>query len=73
MAQRLVEIYKSGDLAEVLLRGQDAEEWCKAVVRGLDYPGVWVQTEDRRLWFVTNGRRIRPMTPALSAVSVSSA
>jgi hypothetical protein len=67
VAQRLVEIYKSGDPVEVLLRDEDAEEWCKAVVRGPDHPGVWVQTTDRRLWFVTNGRRIRPTTPALSA------
>ncbi len=63
MAQRLVEIYKPGDMTEILLRGEDAEEWCPAVVRGLDHPGVWVQTSDRRMWFVTNGCRIRPLTP----------
>ena len=31
--------------------------------RRLAAPGVWVITEDRRLWFVTNGKRIRPFYP----------
>jgi hypothetical protein len=73
MSARLIEIYKLDDRVEVLFADEAGDTWRPGVVRGLDHPGVWVQTEDRRLWFVTNGRRIRPTTPALSAVSASSA
>lgn len=73
MPPRLIEIYRLNDRVEVLFADEEGDAWRPAVVRGLDHPGVWVQTADRRLWFVTNGRRIRPMTPALSAVSASSA
>ncbi len=61
MAARLVEIYKLADRVEVLFADEAGDTWRPGVVRGLDHPGVWVQTEDRRLWFVTNGRRLRPM------------
>ena len=60
MPPRLVEIYKSGDIVEILLSDEEGESWRPALVRDLQHPGVWVQTADRRLWFVTNGRRIRP-------------
>jgi hypothetical protein len=60
MPPRLAEIYKSGDIVEILLSDEEGESWRPALVRDLQHPGVWVQTADRRLWFVTNGRRIRP-------------
>ena len=66
MAARLVEIYKLADRVEVLFADEEGDTWRPGVVRGLDHPGVWVQTEDRRLWFVTNGRRIRPQASANS-------
>jgi len=59
MPPRLAEIYKSGDIVEIFLSGEEGESWQPALVRDLQHPGVWVQTTDRRLWFVTNGRRIR--------------
>ena len=60
MLPRLAEIYRSGDIVEILLSDEEGESWRPALVRDLQHPGVWVQTADRRLWFVTNGRRIRP-------------
>jgi hypothetical protein len=64
MAQRLTEIYKSGDIVEIWFADQEGESWRPALVRDFQHPGVWVQTTDRRLWFVTNGRRIRSKVPA---------
>jgi hypothetical protein len=32
----------------------------------LQHPGLWVITEDRRVWFVTNGKRIRPLPQTTS-------
>jgi hypothetical protein len=63
MPPRLVEIYKAGDVVEILLSDEEGELWRPALVRDLQHPGVWVQTADRRLWFVTNGRRIRSRVP----------
>jgi hypothetical protein len=72
MPARLTEIYKPDDRVEVLFADEAGDTWRPAVVRGLDHPGVWVQTADLGLWFVTNDRRIRPMTQVLSAFSASS-
>jgi hypothetical protein len=64
MAQRLVEIYQPGEVVEVFFAGAEDSKWRPARVLGSQHPGVWVQTEgDRRLWFVTNGKRIRPLSP----------
>ena len=60
MPPRLAEIYKAGDIVEMLLSDEEGESWRPALVRDFQHPGLWVQTADRRLWFVTNGRRIRP-------------
>ncbi|MCA9872368.1 MAG: hypothetical protein KC441_01905 [Anaerolineales bacterium] len=35
------------------------KSWQRAQVRQLQHPGLWVQTADGRLWFVTNTRHIR--------------
>lgn len=56
MVKRLVELYSPGDPVEITWGDG---RWQPAQVTRHDPPGVWVQTEDRRLWFVTNGRRIR--------------
>ena len=64
MTKRLVETYRIGDAVEVLFQDEIAEEWRPARVVALQHPGLWALTEDRRLWFVTNGRRIRPSIPA---------
>ena len=63
MPPRLAEIYKAGDIVEILLAAAEGESWRPALVRDFQHPGVWVQTTDRHLWFVTNGRRIRPRAP----------
>jgi hypothetical protein len=55
---RLAEIYRPGDAVEVYFA--DVDEWRPGVVVGLQPPAVWVRTEDGAVWFVTNGRRIRP-------------
>ena len=60
MPPRLVDLYHPGDAVEILLSDEEGEMWRAGLVRGAQYPGIWVQTADRCLWFVTNGRRIRP-------------
>ena len=62
MPPRLAEIYKAGDIVEILLSDEEGESWRPALVRDFQHPGLWVQTADRRLWFVTNSRRIRMRT-----------
>ena len=62
MPPRLGDLYHAGDAVEILLSDEEGEMWRAGRVRGAQHPAVWVQTEDQRLWFVTNGRRIRPMT-----------
>ena len=62
MPPRLAEIYKAGDIVEMLFSDEEGESWRPALVRDFQHPGLWVQTADRRLWFVTNGRRIRMRT-----------
>jgi hypothetical protein len=64
MAQRLVDTYRLDDPVEVLFQDEIAEEWRPARIIALQHPGVWVLTDDRRLWFVTNGKRIRPQVPS---------
>ena len=59
MAQRLVDTYRLDETVEVLFQDEVGEEWRPARVVALQHPGLWVLTEDRRLWFVTNGKRIR--------------
>jgi hypothetical protein len=62
MAQRLVDVYAVGDRVEILLIIGDIEEWRAGRVAGHQFPAVWVVTDvDRKLWFVTNGKRIRPL------------
>ncbi len=67
MAKRLVESYQVGDRVDLLFSNDEMEEWRAGRVVSLQHPAVWVQTDDnRRLWFVTNGKRIRPqVSPGL--------
>jgi len=58
MPPRLAELYRLGDVVEIYFT--DEVEWRPGVVVALQAPGVWVRTEDGAVWFVTNGRRIRP-------------
>jgi len=66
VAQRLVETYQIGDSVEVFFQDEIADEWRPARVVALQHPGVWVLTDDRRVWFVTNRKRIRPITQTAS-------
>jgi len=59
LAKRLVETYAVGDRVELLIADEWSEDWRPGRVAGLQHPAVWVQTDDRKLWFVTNGKRIR--------------
>jgi hypothetical protein len=63
VAQRLVETYRIGDSVEIFFQDEVAEEWRPARVVALQHPGLWVLTDDRQLWFVTNGKRIRAREP----------
>lgn len=63
MAQRLTETYRIGDPVEIFFQDEEDDEWRVGRVVALQHPGLWVLTEDRRLWFVTNGKHIRPCAP----------
>lgn len=56
MAKRLVESYQVTERVEICFGGN---VWLPATVQELQHPGIWVQTADGRLWFVTNIRHIR--------------
>lgn len=56
MAERLVDLYAVGTAVEIWL---GERIWLPGVVVAHQPPAVWVQTQDGRPWFVTNGRRIR--------------
>ncbi len=71
VAQRLVEIYRIGDAVEVLFQGDEGDDWRPARVMALQHPGVWAMTDDRRLWFVTNSKRIRPHVPSPLSLQAS--
>lgn len=58
MVERLVDLYRPGDRVAITF---DGEMWHPGVVVKGAHPGVWVELGDGRHWFVTNGRRIRPL------------
>ena len=65
MTRRLVDLYPVGASVEIVFVVDDVETWLRGDVVGHQHPGVWVRTAaDRRLWFVTNGKRIRLPGPA---------
>jgi hypothetical protein len=55
MSKRLVDLYPV-ETAVFLKLG---ENWVAGVVVRHQFPAVWVQTMDGRMWFVTNGGKIR--------------
>lgn len=57
MARRLVENYQPGNHVEITF---DKINWQPGQVVRLEHPGVWVQAENGRLWYVTNTHHIRP-------------
>ena len=57
MVKRLADEYNVGDQVAILFRGD--ERWQPGRVIRLDHPGVWVQTQDGQVWFVTHVGRIR--------------
>ncbi len=60
MPQRLVDLYAVGEHVEILQALEEAEVWRSGEVAGHQHPAIWVRTDgDRKLWFVTNGKRIR--------------
>lgn len=59
MAQRLHERFSPGEQVEIYF--SQIDRWLPGEIAGFAPPGVWVRTRDGRPWFVTNGRRIRPL------------
>lgn len=60
--KRLIELYEPGDKVEISFgvpASHTNETWNSGQVVRLDHPGVWVETGDERLWFVTNRRHIK--------------
>ena len=60
--KRLTEIFEPGDKVEIRFREQANNleaTWYSARVVKLDHPGLWVETSDERIWFVTNQRSIK--------------
>lgn len=64
MAQRLIDLYRIGDAVEVCFQGDEGDDWRPARIMALQHPGVWAMTDDRRVWYVTNSKRIRPVSSA---------
>lgn len=62
MVKRLVEVYRIGDMVEVFFQNEEDDEWRPAHIVAFQHPGVWAQTADRRIWYVTNSKRIRPVS-----------
>lgn len=60
MVKRLSELYRMQQGVEILLQYAAGERWTAGTIVSFDFPGLWVRTAEGRLWFVTNGRRIRP-------------
>ena len=65
MVRRLIEKYKLQDAVEIYLQSGENGRWVAGTVERHDFPGLWVLTESGYLWFVTNGRRIRPRRTAM--------
>ncbi|MCA9962205.1 MAG: hypothetical protein KC413_04130 [Anaerolineales bacterium] len=57
MAARLVEQYPVGTAVCVTL--DNGRSWQPGIVAAHQFPAVWVRTGDGRVWFVTNGQRIK--------------
>jgi hypothetical protein len=58
--QRIYDQYAPGDRVEIVFSNRGENIWQPAVVLRREPPGIWVQTEDGREWFMTNTFRIRP-------------
>lgn len=58
MAKRLSERFTINQLVEIYFVQSDS--WLPGQIVRFEAPGVWVQiAADGRMWYVTNGRRIR--------------
>lgn len=57
--KRLIDLYDAGNVVQICFAHQDKERWHTATVLRHDPPGIWVQTNDGKAWFVTNTRHIR--------------
>ena len=66
MAKRLSEQYTAGDIVEILFEQAGWSEWLRGAVVGFPPPGLWVRLSNGSMWFVTNTRRIRPVTQSES-------
>ncbi len=57
MSKRLTDLYPLKTAVQIKL----GEQWYIGVVVHHQHPAVWVQTKNGQRWFVTNGRRIKPL------------
>ena len=62
MTARLSEAYRAGDLVEIVFEIDGVARWLTGQVVGFQHPGLWVRLPDGSRWFVTNTRRIRPVS-----------
>ena len=60
MTKRLVDCYQINELVQIQLTTLHGAAWQPGRVVGAEHPGLWVLAMDV-FWFVTNGRRIRPV------------
>lgn len=62
MPARLNETYRLGDWVEIVFAVDGGDRWLAGQVVGAQHPGLWVRLPGGSMWFVTNTRRIRPVT-----------
>lgn len=62
MTARLSETYRAGDRVEIVFDVDGSQRWLAGQVVGFQHPGLWVRLPGGSMWFVTNTRRIRPMS-----------
>ncbi|MCB9422447.1 MAG: hypothetical protein H6667_21775 [Ardenticatenaceae bacterium] len=58
MPKRLTERFPTGTVVEIEITDFG---WLTGIVVKHAPPAVWVRTENGQYWFVTNGRKIRPL------------
>jgi hypothetical protein len=58
--RRITDRYAPGERIEITFAGDAHERWWAGVVLRPEPPGLWVQLDDGRAFWVTNSRRIRP-------------
>lgn len=69
-SRRLQDRFAIGDAVEITFGNDPEKRWWLGVVFKYDPPGIWVQLHSGDQFWVTNGYRIRPHTPAVLSETV---